>query len=61
LKPILSDLIAVGLVSSRDASTDELRRDRRTKWFLEITGEGRRFIRDLEALDKQCGGLLLGE
>jgi len=61
LKPVLDDLIDAGLMLRRDASETELRREGRTKWYLEITGEGRRFIRDLEALDKRCGGLLLGK
>lgn len=61
LKPYLKALEDAGLILRRDASDDELCRDSRSKWYIEITEEGRGFIRDLEALDKRSGGLLLGK
>jgi predicted transcriptional regulator len=61
LTPILETLLQCGLIERRGATEDELRRDRRSRWFIELTGEGGRFLRDFEALDKQYNGILLGE
>ena len=61
LTPLLDHLIGMGLISSRDATDVEYRRDRRSKWYLQITDEGRLFLKEIEALDKRYDGILLGE
>ena len=47
------------LLSMRQATDLELRKDKRSKVYLELTEDGRRMLRDLEALDRRCGGLFL--
>ena len=59
LTPLLGVLMKEKLIDKRDASEEELRRDGRSKQFIELTDEGRRFLRDVEALDKKYSGLLL--
>jgi len=61
LTPLLDTLTDMGLITSRDASEDEYRRDKRSKWYLLITEKGQRFLREVEALDKRYDGILLGE
>ena len=59
LTPLLTHLIGMGLISSRDATEDEIRRDKRSKWYLQITKEGRLFLKEIDALDKRYDGILL--
>jgi len=59
LMKILSRLEERGLVSRRPAAENEVRKDKRTRFYIEITDEGRQLLRDLEALNRRCGGLLL--
>ena len=61
LTPILETLLQCGLIERRSATEDELRRDGRSKWFIELTEEGKQFLRDFEALDRKYSGILLGE
>ena len=59
LKPILSRLERHSLLVKRKATEEELRRDKRSRWFIELTDEGRRFIREVEVLNKRYSGILL--
>ena len=61
LTPLLKTLTGMGLITSRDASEVEYRRDKRSKWYLTLTEKGVGFLRDVEALDKQYDGILLDE
>ena len=61
LTPLLGILMKEKLIDNRDATEEELRRDGRSKWFIELTEEGRRFLREVEALDRKYSGILLGE
>ena len=59
LTPILGKLIDQGLIMNRKATSEELRRDKRSKWYLQITKEGRLFLKEIDALNKRYDGILL--
>ena len=61
LIPYLKRLKKCGFIYSRIANEDELRRDKRSKKFIEITDKGRMFLREIEKLDRKYDWILLGE
>lgn len=59
LTKILDRLEERGFVSRRPAKENEFRKDKRTRVYVEVTEEGKQLLRDLEALDRRTGGILL--
>ena len=50
-----------GFIVKRRAYADELRVDKRSRNYIEITDKGRMFLYEIEKLDKKYDGILLGE
>jgi len=61
LKRYLYALNKYGFIIIRNANEDELRVDKRSRKYIEITDKGREFLSDLEELNKKYDGVLLGE
>ena len=60
-KRYLAKLMLYGLVKERKATVKELRIDKRSRRYIEITDKGRMFLSEIKKLDKKYDGILLGE